>query len=395
MFSTIEAAISEIKKGNMIIVVDDENRENEGDFLMAAEFATPERINFMATHGRGLICMPMEKKILEKLQLNPMTANNTDPKETAFTISVDHVETITGISAHERALTVGKLIGIDAKASDFTKPGHIFPLAAKDGGVLERNGHTEAAVDLAKLAGLRAGGVICEIMNEDGTMARVADLKKVAETHKLKMITIEDLVTYIKTKGQFVVREAETMLPTKYGDFKLIGYTDTSKDEHHIALVKGDISNKENLLVRLHSECLTGDTFSSTKCDCGEQLNRAMAAIEKEGQGLIIYMKQEGRGIGIINKIKAYNLQDKGRDTVDANLELGFGEDEREYNVGVKILEDLEVRSIRLMTNNPDKINGLKKYGYNTVERVSIIPTVHDQNRYYLNTKKERMGHLI
>jgi 3,4-dihydroxy 2-butanone 4-phosphate synthase/GTP cyclohydrolase II len=394
-FNTIEEAIESIKNGEMVIVIDDEDRENEGDLIMAAEHATAENINFMIREARGLVCVPMTIDRLNHLELGPMVMNNTDVNQTAFTASVDHKDTTTGISAMERSLTIKALVDDSSQSEDFNQPGHIFPLAAKDGGVLVRAGHTEAAVDLSKLAGLKPAGVICEIIKDDGSMARVPDLIEYSKKYNMKMITIADLIAYRKNTEQLIIKESTAKLPTKHGDFKMIGYTNRLNGEHHVALVKGDITTDEPVLVRVHSECLTGDAFGSKRCDCGEQLDYALDAIEKEGRGVLVYMRQEGRGIGLINKIKAYDLQDQGMDTVEANIALGFKDDLRNYGIGAQILADLGAKKLRLMTNNPKKISGLSGYGLEVVERIAIQLNHNEINEDYLKTKKDKMGHLL
>ncbi len=395
-FATVEEAIEEIREGRMVVVCDDEDRENEGDLTLAAQFATPEAINFMATYGRGLICLSLTPERCDELGLDLMAAKNESPFETPFTVTVEAREGVTtGISAHDRARTIQVAIDPESGPRDLVQPGHIFPLKSKPGGVLERTGQTEAAVDLARLAGLNPSGVICEIMNDDGTMARVNDLIPYCERHGLKMVTVADLIAYRRRHDKLIERVVETPMPTQYGEFAAVGYRALVDDKHHVALVKGEVSGEEDVLVRVHSECLTGDVFHSLRCDCGEQLESALAQIEREGRGVLLYLAQEGRGIGLLNKLKAYNLQDGGLDTVDANLELGLPVDLRDYGIGAQILVDLGLSTIRIMTNNPKKIVGLEGYGLSVTEQVPIAQASNPHNERYLETKRARMGHTL
>ena len=394
-FQRIEEGLEALKKGGLVLVTDDPDRENEGDLICAAQFATTENVNFMATYGKGLICMPMTEEYVKKLQIPQMVSQNTDNHETAFTVSIDHVSTTTGISAAERSVTAMKCVEEDAKPEDFRRPGHMFPLLAKKNGVLERNGHTEATVDLLRLAGLKTCGLCCEIMREDGTMMRTSELAQMARKWKIPFLTIKDLQNYRKRHEKLVEQVTKTDMPTRYGHFTAYGYINKLNGEHHVALVKGEVGEGENLLCRVHSECLTGDTFGSLRCDCGQQLHAAMRQIEEEGRGILLYMRQEGRGIGLINKLRAYELQEQGMDTLEANLALGFKGDEREYYIGAQILRDLGAKTLRLLTNNPDKVYQLQDFGMEILERVPIQAPANPHDIRYLRTKQNRMGHLL
>lgn len=394
-FNTVEEAIGELKAGKLVVVVDDPDRENEGDLICAAEFATPANVNFMATYAKGLICMPMSRALCEKLNLQPMVAHNTDNHCTAFTVSIDHVSTTTGISAVERSVTAMKCVEDGARPEHFRRPGHLFPLEARDGGVLKRTGHTEATVDLMRVAGLKECGLCCEIMNDDGTMMRTPELMDFARRHDLKIITVADLIAYRRRTERFVERVTVADMPTKYGTFRAYGYVNKVTGEHHVALVKGNVETDEPVLCRVHSECLTGDAFGSLRCDCGEQLAEALKRIEKAGRGVLLYLRQEGRGIGLINKLRAYNLQDQGMDTVEANVALGFAPDLREYGTGAEILADLGLKKLLLMTNNPLKMVGLEGFGLEIVGREPIEMTCNEKNSFYMHTKCNKMGHLL
>lgn len=394
-FDPIEEALDELRDGQVVIVCDDEDRENEGDFVALSENIDAQTINFMITYGRGLVCTPITEDQAERLQLQPMADQNTDPHGTAFTVSVDHVSSKTGISASERALTIQHLANQTAEPGDFQRPGHVFPLIAKEGGVLQRAGHTEAAIDLARLSGKTSSGTICEITREDGEMARVPELREIADRFGLKMVTIKDLISYRRHREKLVKREADTSLPTEFGDFRALGFTSSIDGKEMMALVKGEIDPEEETLVRVHSECLTGDVFGSKRCDCGPQLQAALMQIEKEGKGVLLYMRQEGRGIGLINKLKAYELQEAGYDTVEANKKLGFPDDLREYGIGAQVLRDIGVGKMKLLTNNPRKITGISGYGLEVTERIAIQLPLQEENEKYMRTKYQKLGHML
>lgn len=394
-FDPIEEALDELRNGQVVIVCDDEDRENEGDFVALSENIDAQTINFMITYGRGLVCTPITEVQAERLKLQPMADQNTDPHGTAFTVSVDHVSSKTGISASERALTIQHLANQTAEPGDFQRPGHVFPLIAKEGGVLQRAGHTEAAIDLARLSGKTSSGTICEITREDGEMARVPELREIADRFGLKMVTIKDLISYRRHREKLVKREADTSLPTEFGDFRALGFTSSIDGKEMMALVKGEIDPEEETLVRVHSECLTGDVFGSKRCDCGPQLQAALMQIEKEGKGVLLYMRQEGRGIGLINKLKAYELQEAGYDTVEANKKLGFPDDLREYGIGAQVLRDIGVGKMKLLTNNPRKITGISGYGLEVTERIAIQLPLQEENEKYMRTKYQKLGHML